>query len=232
MNFKIFAVVAAAGVGLSCATCQAVQVYSFADVVGANIQFNGTSSSFQFNANGSGNQWDITGESGQPSGSVLGLIGSFTGGPWTYGAISMSDGGLVQSATVNLPTATLSINDGAGYFATAVVTWGMVSTFESIGGLNASLSVNLSDLGYTGTNPDLAAFFQNPSGALDVSFNFNPSGTLTALSSGSGPYTSSYSGSLTALAPVPEPAPVLIIGLGFAVFGWKILRKKAGPATR
>src|SRR5579863_1043293 len=98
------------GLGCSCVASRATQVYYFANVIGSSIQFNGSLSSFQFNpAVGSGNEWDITGESGQPSGSVLGFVGTFTGGPWTYGAITTTDGGLVQSANINPGPATLSI---------------------------------------------------------------------------------------------------------------------------
>jgi len=218
---------AAVGFACSCATGQAAQFYNFANVVGSAIQFNGITSSFQFDANGAGNEWTITSETGQPSGSVLGLLGTFTGGPWTYGPITTTAGGLIQSANIVASAASLSIKDGASQIATADVLWGTVSTFQSFGGLNASLTVNLSNLSYTGANSDLAAFFSNPSGALDVTFNFNPNGTLTQLTTGTGPYLSSFSGSLSA---VPEPSTWSILSLGLAFGTLLVYRRSKSPA--
>ena len=221
-KFKLFAVT---GFACTCLACHATQVYQFANVVGSTIQFNGVNSSFQFNPNGLGNDWAITSESGQPSGSVLGLSGAFLGGPWTYGTITTSFGGMVQTANVNPLAASLSINDGAGFLATADVVWGVISTFQNSGALNASLTVNLSSLHYGGLNTDLLAFFSNPAGSLDVTFNFNPNGTLTQLSSGPGPYTAAFSGSLT---PAPEPATWALLLTGLAGLGFmRNLRRKS-----
>jgi hypothetical protein len=197
----------------------AIQIYNFSSLPGASIQFNGTSSDFLFNSLADGTQWWITGESGQPGGSVLTLKGWFTGGPWSYGSISgVSD----QSAPVSTSPAMLKIDDGTGTLATANVTWGVVSTSPT-GGLNAGLTVNLFDLSYTGLNVDLRSFFSNPSGELNLSFQYDPAMSLTQLTQGSGPYTTSFSGTLT---PVPEPGSVLLLGLGFfALLGRRALKR-------
>jgi PEP-CTERM motif len=194
---------------LSAAMTQA-QIFSFSALSGATMQFNGSASSFQFNNAPSGNQFSIT----LPSTSTaFGLQGSFTGGPWSYGTV-MNDGGGLLTASVNpLQAVTLSINDGAGHLATANVTWGVLDTFGTAGGENAGLAVNLSDLSYTGLNHDLQTFFASPAGTLDLSFQFTGM-TLNDLTSGSGPYTTSFSGSL---APTPEPGSLLVAGLGVVV---------------
>jgi hypothetical protein len=46
---------------------------------------------------------------------------------------------------------------------------------------------------------------------MDVSFQFPVSATLLQLSSGTGPYLTSYSGSISV---VPEPATLALAGLG------------------
>jgi hypothetical protein len=197
------------------------EVFSYSDVVGASIQFNGSASTFQFDNNpSSGDQWSITGESGG-TGSAMSLQGSFSGGPWTVGAITTISG--VETANVNAsPSAMLTINDGAGHLATADVVWGQIYTYLGAGGLNANLAVNLSNLSYSGANVDLVNFFSSPAGELNLTFQFNPAMTLNQLTAGSGPYTTSFSGSLT---PVPEPGVLAVFGLGFVLLGRRLLKR-------
>jgi hypothetical protein len=190
----------------------AAQVYNFSAVAGASMQFNGSSSSFQFDNNGSGNQWWITSE-GSGTG-ALALQGQFIGGPWSIGAINVN--GSEQTASVGLQSASLQISDGHGNLATANLIWGVIDTVSSAGGINAGLTVNLSDLSYSGPNTDLSSVFSSSAGVLTLSFQFDPSMTLTDLTSGSGPYNTSFSGSLT---PTPEPGPVILVGLGLLAFG-------------
>lgn len=209
----------------STAMTQAVQFLSFSTVAGATMQFNGNASSFQFDNNGSGNQWWITGEGGGSG--ALALQGSFSGGPWTYGGITIN--GLDQSATVDPSSTVLTINDGSGHLATANVVWGVLSTDQGVGGINANLSVNLSELSYLGANSDLLSVFSATTGILDLSFQFNPAMTLSQLSAGSGPYATSFSGTL---APTPEPASLLVFGVGgIALLGRRILRRRVATAV-
>jgi hypothetical protein len=211
-----------AAFALSAALSRGTEFFNFSVVPGANIQFNGTASSFQFNNNPTnGNQWSITGEGGGSG--ALGLQGSFTGGPWTYGGITVN--GTTQSATVNPVSALLTINDGAGHLATAHVLWVTVATAQSAGFVNASAVVNLSGLSYGGANTDLQNFFSAPAGSLDLSFQFNPGKTLTDLTTGAGPYDNSFSGSM---APVPEPSSLLILGAGFMLLGGRAFIKRLG----
>lgn len=191
------------------------QVFSYSVLPGASIQFNGSDSTFQFNSDSTtGQQWSITGESGG-TGIATNLLGSFSGGPWTIGAISTVSG--VETANINTsPSAALAIADGAGHQATADVVWGQIYTYGGAGGFNAGLTVNLSNLSYSGANADLVSFFSAPAGELNLTFQFNPAMTLTQLTSGSGPYTTSFSGTLVA---VPEPGILAfcVLGLAFLV---------------
>jgi hypothetical protein len=190
------------------AMTHALEVFNFSGEVGASMQFNGTASSFQFDNNVSGNQWWITSESSGSS--ALGLQGLISGGPWSYGAITIN--GLQQYATVNPTSTTLTINDGAGFLATANLVWGAVSTYQSVGGVNTlNTTVNLSGLSYSGANVDLLNFFSAPAGELSLSFQFNPAMTLSQLTAGTRTYGTSFSGSLST---VPEPGTMLLGSLG------------------
>jgi hypothetical protein len=204
MKFAKLFLVAVAGSALSMATSHATLVLNFSSTLGSSIQFNGSNSSFQFDSstlNGPfyGSQWVIGGESGG-TGSATGLLGVFINGPFGYGSIVTS--GAEQSATVTPSLAAIVIQDGFGNNLTGNINWGQIETFNYAGGINAGLTINLTDLTYTGTNPDLLALAAGGSGALDLTFQFSPGETLSDLSSGSGSHQTTYSGSLT----VPEQA--------------------------
>jgi hypothetical protein len=210
MRIQKIALSTALALAVSATMTHAVQFINFSVYAGASMQFNGTNSSFQFLNGGSGNQWWITGESGGATGALLDQ-GHFLGGPWTYGSI-FDNGSGTQTATINAsPAATLEIFDGSVY-ATANVTWGVIDTVSTAGGINESATINLSNLSYSGGNADLASIFDGPSAQLVLSFT--PGMTLSQLTSGSGPFTSAFSGSITA---TPEPGSLLVAGLGFAM---------------
>lgn len=184
---------------------------NFAAMTNADIQFNGNSDSFQFVANATGYQWRITSETNGSS--ALGLLGSFNGGPFSYGPISSTGSGLilVQQAPVTGPLANLVINDGSGTL-NGNVNFENIETFASaLGVLNATLSVNLTNVIYTGLNPDLQYLTVNQPGTLTLSFQFDLGKTLSQLSTGSGPYDTSFSGSITV---TPEPGTLTLAGLG------------------
>jgi len=136
----------------------------------------------------------------------------FSGGPFNYGAITTS--GLFQDATVNpLDTSVLYISDGSGYLQ-GTVQFFDVSTFGRAGGfINSQVLINLMNVVYTGSNPDLQYLTANQPGQVDLSFQFAAGGqTLTQLSSGLVNGTS-YSGSIS-VVPVPEPSSLVMSVLG------------------
>jgi len=183
----------------------------FSANTGATLQFNGASDSFQFTTATGGYQWHITTESGGSS--AIGLNGSFNNGPFAYGPITSTGSGitLVQQAAVTGPLANLVISDGTGTL-NGTVNFIDVATFATAGGgVNANLTVNLTGVTYSGSNPDLELLKAEQPGTLDLSFQFSPGETLTQLSTGTGPYSTSFSGSLSV---VPEPSTLALTGLG------------------
>jgi hypothetical protein len=184
---------------------------NFAANPGGALQFNGTGDSFNFTSALNGYQWHITSESGGSS--AIGLNGSFNNGPFHYGPITSTGSGLtlVQTATVTAPPANLVINDGSGNLSGTVSLFDVETFATAGGGMNANLTVNLTGVTYSGSNPDLLFLMAHQPGTLDLSFQFSPGMTLTQLSTGTGPYPTSFSGSLIV---VPEPSTLALAGLG------------------
>jgi hypothetical protein len=87
-----------------------------------------------------------------------------------------------------------------------------VTTHDAGGAINAGLTVNVTDLAYAGTNADLLTLVAESPGAMDLTFQFSPSETLGSLTAGSGPYDTSFSGSLS--VPEPTSAGCFLLGLG------------------
>ncbi len=198
---------------LTCLNASAASlILNFGPTDGSSIQFNGTQNTFQFNNGYNGYQWDITSETGGSS--AVGLNGSVLNGPFHYGPITISGSGItqIQSATVLGPLGTLDINSGPLVDLTGTVNWINIATYFGVGGLNAYVNVNLSNVSYSGSNADLQTLQANQPGILDVSFQFAPGETLTQLSTGTGPYSTSFSGSVTTA--VPEPTTLAMAGLG------------------
>jgi hypothetical protein len=220
-------VVAIAGLALAAVTSHASLTLNYSSTVSSTIQFNGAASTFQFNNSPvslGGNQWQITSETGG-TGSALGLLGDVFNGPFSYGAITIVSPD-EQMASVIGPLGALVIHDGLGNDLTGNVDWIKVRTFDSLGGLNALLNVNVTGLAYAGLNPDLLSLVAGaPGDSMNLSFQFNPGQTLTQLTTGAGPYVTSYSGSIAA---VPEPTTVVagvLLLLPFGASTLRILRK-------
>lgn len=208
MKFIISTIV---GLALMTASSPAQLTLNFASNTGASVQFNGAASSFNFNNGNNGYQWNVTGEVGGSS--ALGLNASVNNGPFHYGAIIISSSGgfQIEYATVTGPLGNLVLNDGVANL-TGTVNWIDVATYGvGSGVLNASLDVNVSNISYSGSNPDLQFLVAHQPGSMDVSFQFPTSSTLTELSTGTGPYLTSYSGSISV---VPEPSTLALAGLG------------------
>jgi hypothetical protein len=218
---------ATAFIGLTTAFTVGAQGLNFSSTVGSTIQFNGNSSSFQFNSSTSpvfggifnGSQWLVSSQTGG-TGAATGLLGLFNNGPFSYGSITtiVSGAGVDESAPVTGPTGALVINDGSGFNLTGNINWGELSTHNYLGGINATLAVNITGLSYAGTNPDLIAFAGGNSAAMDLTFQFAPGMSLADLTSGTGSYLTSYSGSLTTTVPEPTTIGCLVLGLGILTF--------------
>jgi hypothetical protein len=211
-----------AGLALMAASSEAQLTLDFASNPGASIQFNGAADSFSFNNGNNGWQWNVTSEVGGLS--AVGLNASVNNGPFSYGPITTSGSGgfQVQYATVLGPLGNLVMSDGSVNL-TGTVNWIDVATYGTgVGLLNAALDINVSNIHYSGSNPDFQYLVANQPGSMDVSFQFSTSETLTQLSTGTGPYLTSYSGSISV---VPEPSTLALTGLG-GLFLLRLRRQK------
>jgi hypothetical protein len=218
------------GVMLCAATANAA--LDFASLPGSDIQF-GPGSQFTVTSSllpdaalaGGSAQWWIT-----SSGPASGLFGAFSGGPWTYGAITINGDGS-QTANVLTTGGAFAIDDGAGKLLTGNVNWVQVYTLGATGGLNAGAMINITGLSYTGSNAALLALLATSDGTMQLAFQFATTESLTDLSDGATIGTS-YNGTLAAAAAtaVPEPATIiagllLLLPLGMSTL--RILRKNA-----
>ena len=210
-EYMKFFILTVAGLALMSASSQAQLTLNFAANTGASVQFNGAASSFGFNNGNNGYQWNVTDEVGGSS--AIGFNASVNNGPFFYGPITIaSSGGFqIQYASVLGPLGNLVLSDGSTDL-TGTVNWIDVATYGvGSGVLNASLDVNVSNIHYSGSNPDLQYLVANQPGSMDVSFQFPVNETLTQLTTGTGPYLTSYSGSLSV---VPEPSTLVLASLG------------------
>ncbi len=199
----------------------------FAALPGSTINFNLLQNDFSFSPSTSqnvppGSQWVITDEQYNGvvvNGPSVGLDGSITaqsGQVFNYGAVT--GGGMSYSANVTGPLGLLSIGDGSGGTLTGTVNFIDVSSYGKIGALNANAQINLTDVVYSGMNPDLKFLTANAPGTLDMSFQ----GILI----GGSNVSTSYSGSILVTA-VPEPSSMLMSSLGgLGALGFAILRRK------
>jgi hypothetical protein len=208
-------IAAFAGLAICSGIADAQLSLNYSSTPGSTIGFNGSAHSFQFNPSTLtayndlflGTQWYIGSETGG-TGSAVGLFGGVDNSPFSYGPITVS--GLEQSATVSGPLGGLFITDVSDVDLTGTVDWATISTYGSAGAINAALQVNITDLQYTGSNPDLQALASSGNGSMILTFQFSPGKTLSQLSAGSNSFLTSYSGSIS----VPEPSTVALAGLG------------------
>ena len=219
-------IVGLTGLAVSAAVSQAQLSLNFSSSPGSSIQFNGSADTFQFNPSTfagfggvyAGTQWFIGSETGGSS--ALGFFGSVGNSPFSYGPITIN--GPLQTASVLGPLGSLDISDGTSHL-TGDVNWEQIQTSAFAGALNAALLVNVTNLKYAGSNPDLLTLMAAGVGQMNLSFQFSPGETLTQLSTGVSPFSTSYAGSIS---PAPEPGSVglLVAGLGVLVLA-RVVRK-------
>ncbi len=222
MRSRLFAVVFGVLAGSALLAQAAPISLNFSSLPGSTIQFNGSASTFSFNPSGA-DQWWIT-SINNGVGDSLALHGRFSGGPWTYGGITTT--GPNQHASVISPLGTITLFDGTGGTATGAINWVDVDTYQFAGALNGSAAVNLTGLTYTpGTTPisDLQQVVAGGLGSALLTFQFNPGMTLTDLTSGTGPYRTSYSGSIAA---IPEPGIMALTLFGLLPLAVRSFRSK------
>ncbi len=109
------------------------------------------------------------------------------------------------------------IHDGANNL-TATLQWLNISQTGAGGTLNVFGQVNLTNIMYTGSNPDLVALRDAGSGANVLTFQFVPPVSLEELRNGPGSRSTSFSGSInTATQGVPDGGlTVALLGLSLA----------------
>lgn len=201
-------------------------VLNFDALPNTAISFSGTGN-FDFTSNSGGDQFQITTEQG--TGAAIGLEGYIAGvNLFTIGQIT--DSGVVQTAPVT-GAATLYIVDQNNIDLTGALQWNDISTFGTIGGVNSTGSVNLSDIQYSGTNADLLSLAAMGSASDTVSFQFTSPESLSNLVSTA--TSTSYSGSLSAvgMSPVPEPGSAVVLLAGLACF-YGVLRCRKVKESR
>jgi hypothetical protein len=199
----------------------------FSSVVGARVEFNGTSDTFSFiPTDPTRNQFRITGSDG--TGDSVGLYGRMNGS-FSIGAITTV--GDLQTASVT-GSGQLVVHDGSGYDLTGTLVWDSVSTFGSGGVINVNGSLNLSSLTYSGTRSDLLALAAPGVGSEVISFQFVPGKTLTELTTDGQVFRTSFSGSASASEvpqsegdPVPDGGSSMFL-LGASLIGISVISRR------
>ena len=230
-NLTITAIAATLALGLVSARAQTDLTFDFAANSGSSLQFKGglnPSFSFTDSASADETQFHISDEVGG-TGSAVGLLGTITpitGTAFDFSSITttpLPGGGQIQTASVS-PSGILTILDGTGHDLTGTVDLGTITTVDkTFGGISDdSLSINLTDLSYNGSNADLEELVSK-SGTLDISFQFTSPENLTSLSTLAS-FITSYSGTFEVDVPEPSTWAMMLGGMGVMLVAMRFRR--------
>ena len=128
-------------------------------------------------------------------------------------------------------TGSFRIFDGTNLF-TADVAWVDITTVLGLGGLNASATVNLTNISYAGSNAALTALVTGTGPSALITFQFTPPQSLTQLTTDGATNFTSFSGEVSLESgggdiPTPAPAGIILLATALPVLGLRrIFRRK------
>lgn len=189
---------------------------NFSSLQNASLTFYGYNDSFIFQPEGT-NDFTITSVN-NGTGNTVGLGGSISG-TFTIGSITQN--GFAETAPVT-GVGLVTITDNSNQPLTAQLEWIDIITVYGIGGVNFQGIANLTNFVYSGSNPDLKAFYDK--GVITSSFQFSATKGLTALTT-ERENSTSFSGSMTPFTSVPEPTTLFLMGSGLIGFGVYVRKK-------
>ena len=230
MRRKTIALFAAAGAfALGSPQANAISV-GFQAIIGNQIQFDPASDTFRF-VNGAGNDTGLDFTLALVDGAFKPGTSLLTGeinGTFSISGITSVDATTEKATVTSSFGANLKIHAADGLFE-GKINWIELRTEGTGGDLNLFGQVNLTDIDYSGFNPDLLALMgADDEASAAVSFTFNPAKSISQLtqpptSGTSSTHQTGYTGALTS---VPDGGTSAIL-LGLSLIGLGAVRRKS-----